>query len=61
MAGCALNSQLGTALNAHQMCFKYDHIVQVIHSFILARQDILSVYLVLPHCPLPSVAPLAQA
>ncbi|XP_062511769.1 uncharacterized protein LOC134187633 [Corticium candelabrum] len=26
MAGCALNPQLGTALNAHQMCFKCNHI-----------------------------------
>ena len=61
MAGCALNPQLGTALNAHQMCFKCNHIIQEIHSFMLARQEILSVYLVLPHCPLPPVAPLAQA
>ena len=45
-------ASLQTALNAHQMCFKCNHIIQVIHSFILARQESLSVYLVLPHCPL---------
>ena len=49
-------ASLQTALNAHQMCFKCNHIIQVIHSFILARQESLSVYLVLPHCPLSVMA-----
>ena len=52
MAGCALNPHLGIALNAHQMCFKCNHMIQVIHSFILARQEVLFVYLVYLHCPL---------